>query len=245
MKSRLEPEYTTEYDAWQQQPSKTTTGALLRKVEPVISNALRSYGNVQASPTLRSRARRLAVDAFSSYDPARGSLRSHLLSRLQRLRRVAGQERQIIRVPEQVTLDQMRTGEAAAELEDRLGRQPSDAELADYTGLSVRRLGHIRRGLQPVAEGTLAQAVSAEQSSYDPAIRAPAPTNDIGAAEFIYDDLDPVNQFILERTLGLHGHPRMPAVAIAKELRLTPGAVSHRMRQIQQQLDELEDVGGI
>ena len=37
----------------------------------------------------------------------------------------------------------------------------------------------------------------------------------------------------------------VPAIAIAKELRLTPGAVSHRMQQIQQQIDELEDLGGL
>jgi DNA-directed RNA polymerase specialized sigma subunit len=145
-------------------------------------------------------------------------------------------------VPEQVALDQMRTSQAAAELEERLGRQPSDMELADHTGLSVRRLTHIRQGQQPVAEGMITRTGPEGAGGYDPAARSLI-TDDDSGLEFIYGEMDPTNQFIMERSFGMHGNPRMSATEIARELKLTPGAVSHRMQQIQQQLDELEDLG--
>jgi RNA polymerase sigma-B factor len=241
MKSKLEPEYEPLYAAWTARPDKQTTGALLRTVEPVISNALRSYGGGPASPTLRSQARQLAVQSFDNYDPQRGSLRSHLLSRLQRIHRVAGQERQIIRVPEQVSLDQMHTDAATTNLQEKLGRPPSDSELADHTGISLRRLGYIRQGRRPIAEGTISRT-NVEGGGYDPATQAINVNNDTWL-EFIYDELPPTNQFIMERAFGLHGNTRMSATAIAKALKITPGAVSHRMQQIQRQLDELEDLG--
>jgi len=245
MKSKLEPEYESEFTAWSERPDKQTTGALLRKVTPVISNALRSYGGGNASPNLRSQAKQLAVDSFASYDPLRGSLRSHLLSRLQRIRRAAGQERQIIKMPEQVALDQMRINTATMALEEKLGRPPSDTELADDTGISIRRLEYIRRGKTPIAEGQIARPASegSEGSEgYDPAI-VPPTINDNSQLEFVYGETNPTNQFIMDRAFGLHGHPKMSATAIAAALRLTPGAVSHRMQQIQQQIDELEDFG--
>jgi len=243
MKSKLEVEYEPEFNAWNANRDKRTAGALLKKVEPVVSNALRAYGGGPASPTLRSRAREEAVNAFNSYDPQKGTLRSHLLSRMQRIRRIAGKERQVIRVPEQVSLDQMRTNEAATALEERLGRPPSDKELADNTGLSVKRLGYIRRGVRPVAEGTITRMGPEGAGGYDPATKSL--TDDDSWVEFIYEDMDPTNQFIMERSFGMHGNPRISATEIARQLRITPGAVSHRMQQIQAQIDELDDIGGV
>jgi len=244
MKSKLETEYEPLYTAWKAGPSKETTGALLRSVEPVISNAIRSYASGTGSPTLRSRARQLATQSFKSYDPARGTLRSHLLSRLQRLRRLAAQEQQIIRVPEQVSLDQIRTAQIETDLQEKLGRPPSDQEIADKTGLSLRRLAHIRQGRRPIAEGRLQQVTPEDAGGYAPAVQPVEQNYDVGL-EFVYDDQDPQNQFIMERAFGLHGHPQTSATDIARAMKLTPGAVSHRMQQIQGQIDELESLGGI
>ena len=244
--SKLEPEYADALGAWQQDPSKTNTGTLLRQVDPVLNNAIRSYAaGMSKSPTIKSRARLLAADAFKNYQPEKGSLRSHLLSRLQRLRRVAAGERQIMRMPEQVAMDQIRTNEATTELQERLGRPPSDRDLADHLGLSFKRLAHIRQGVRPVAEGTLTRAGPEEGTGqYAPEIRSNEQNFD-NWLEFVYEDLDSTNQYILERVAGMHGRTRIAPVQVAKELGVTPGAISHRMAQIQRKLDMLEEAGGL
>jgi hypothetical protein len=50
--------------------------------------------------------------------------------------------------------------------------------------------------------------------------------------------MDPINQKIMEHSLGLHGQPRLPNHEIAKLLRLSPGAISQRKARIQQTLDK-------
>jgi hypothetical protein len=234
--AKIENDFLEPYEAWKAKPDKATASSLLTAVNPVIDSALKTYGgSSQQSPTLRSRARRIALDSFGTYDPARGTLRTHLMSQMQSLRRAAAQQQQIISMPEQVQLDAYRTDQAGRELEDRLGRQPSDEEIANYTGLSKKRLEHIRKAKRPVSEGTLMQA-RGENSPFMPQVNPNVPQADAWA-EFVYSDLPPTDQFIMERAMGLHGHQPMPSQEIARRLRISPGAISQRMVRIQNKLD--------
>ena len=244
-KNMLEPDYQLPYDNWVADPSPTNTGQLIKAVKPVLSSAVRAYGGTSARSTnIKSQAKRMAADAFSSYDPARGTLKSHLMSRLQRLRRVAAQQRQVIRVPEQVALDQMRSDAATRELEESLGYPPSDQQLADYTNLSLKRLAYIRGSERPLAESTISRGGEEGLGGYDPRARSLAKPADAWE-ELIYDDIDETNQFIMERVLGMHGHQPTKPSQVAVMLKISPAAVSHRMAQIQAKLDKREDLGMI
>ncbi len=239
-KNLLETDFQEPYTAWTTDPSPINTGRLLRAVNPVLNTAVRAYAGPSArSVTIKSQAKKMAAEAFRSYDPAKGPLKSHLMSRLQRLRRVASRQRQIIRVPEQVALDQMQSERAARELEDRIGRPPSDQELADFTGLSLKRLAYIRGSGRPLAESTITRAGDEDSGSYDPRVRPLQESHDVWL-ELVYDDLEEVNQYILERVLGMHGHPKTKPSRVAVQLKISPAAVSHRMAQIQQKIDQRE-----
>lgn len=244
-KNKLETEYQPLFQSWQQDPSKVNTGALVRSLDPVLNNAIRSYASdMLGSPTVKSRAKQIAIGALGSYDPAKGSLRSHMLVHLQRLRRVAASSRQIIRMPEQVMRDQMIAGQAQKELAANLDRDPSDQELADHTGLSFKRLAHIRLGLRPMAEGTMTGDDTGADGGYDPASSAITKdyTSDL---DFVYDDLDPTNQYIMERAFGMRGHTKIRPTDIAKQLKISPAAISQRMLGIQNKIDQLADAGGL
>jgi hypothetical protein len=243
MSDMLEKEFSEPYQAWKTKPSPVTTGALLKRVDPILKTAMRSYGGGnQASPTLRSQAKRLAIDAFGTYDPKRGSMKSHLMGHLQRLHRLGGQEQQIIRLPERVAMDRIHVDSAMTELEDRLGRPASEQELADHTGLSMQRLGYIRQADRPLATGTLLRPAEEGAGMYMPAIEQPEDKQSVWL-EFVYDDLNPTDQFVMERMLGMHGHRKMSVNDIAAKLKVTPGAVSQRLARIQQKLDKVQDAG--
>jgi len=236
--TRLEEDYQAPYAAWLQDPSPANTGQMLRAVDPVLKSAVRSYaGPAARGVTIKSQAKRMAAEAFQSYDPAKGPLKSHLMSRLQRLRRVASRQRQIIRVPEQVALDQMRSERAAKELEEQIGQPPSDQQLADFTGLSLKRLHYIRGSGRPLAESTITRATSDGGGAYDPRVRPLEENHDVWL-ELVYDDLDETNQYIIERVLGMHGHPKTRPSQVAAQLKISPAAVSHRMAQIQYKVDQ-------
>jgi len=230
----IEPEYETAFTTWKRDPSPSNSSGILTAVEPIIGSALRSYGGKSAtSPTLRIKARSLALDAMQGYDPAKGKLKTHLMSQLQRLQRAAGQEQQIIRIPEVVSLQRKAADEAFNDLNDTLGRPPSDNEIADRLGVSTKRLAYIRKGVKPLTEHQVSQVEN-------PAVEDRAH----GAwVQFVHDSLAPRDQFILERVMGLHGNRKHTPSEVAKGLKVSVSAVSQRMAKIQQQLDQRDELG--
>jgi hypothetical protein len=236
MSSQLEKELAPHWEAWKKAPHQTHTGNLLRAVEPILHTAVKSYGGHAAkSPTLLGKARRLAVDAFHSYDPHKGSMKSHLLSQLRRLQRSAGEELQAIRTPEQVSLDHHHLYRIENELRDQLGRDPSDAELSDRSGLSLKRLKYVRQIKPVIAEGTVFHG---QNDDAFPAVRSMGDEHERAWAHLVYYDLTPIDQAIMDHGLGLHGRQRVGITELARRLNLTPGAVSQRAGKIQKLLDE-------
>lgn len=243
----LEPEFRPHYEAWKSKPSPQTSSALLGAVRPVLDSAVRSYGGAGTSPTLRSRAKLMALDALGNYDPSRAKLRTHLMVQLQGLRRASAKEQQMISIPERVALDLHRLGAAEGSLRDSLNRDPSDAELSEHVGLSPARIGYIRQARPAYAEGTIHGATSGDedQGEFNPAVRQQGP--DTHMLDFVYHDLDPADQVIMEHTLGLRNKPVLPKQQIAAKLGMSPAAVSQRAARIQAKLNALDDawpIGG-
>lgn len=233
------------YTTWKTTRTPDTNTKILAAVQPVIDSAVASYGGASASPTLKSKARLMALKALDSYDPGRGNVRTHLLSQLQSLRRAAAKEQNIISIPEQVGLDFQYITTAENDLRDQYGRDPTDEELSDYTNLSQRRIQKIRKFNQPIAEGTVSRIVDEDSSGGDVASTVPGRTNAADAwANFVYEDLGPTDKLIMDMTLGRNGKRRASNQDIAKRLRLSPGAVSQRAAKIQAMLDKRFDHGG-
>ena len=151
---QLESDYAPAFNAWKAGPSPATNSALLTAVKPIIDTTLRQYSGGNPSPSLKSRAKILALNSFKTYDPTKGRLRTHLYSHMQGLQRINAQEQNIISVPERVALDYNHVQEASNALRDRLGRDPSNAEISNHTGLSAKRLAYIRQSNLPVSEST-------------------------------------------------------------------------------------------
>lgn len=239
----LEKEYAQHFDTWKADPNPVNATQLLKAVDPIITSAMRTFaGQGTPSPTLRSRAKLLVLDALPRYDPNKAKLRTHLMVNLQALHRAAAEEDRIISVPERVRLDQFKLHQASTELADRLGREPADSELSSHTGLSLKRLEHIRKAHRSVSEGqTSVLDEEGEEQRLQPAVVSPK-QQDVWL-RFIYHDLPPKDQFIMEHVLGLHGRERLPKSLIAKKLGLSPGAVSQRAARIQAIIDSKDELG--
>lgn len=235
--SMIEPEFKEPYEKWKQYPSPTTSGVFLKSVDPILRSALVTYTGSQAkSPNLYSKARLLALQSMKNYDPSKAKLKTYLMSQLQGLRRAANKEERILSIPEQVLLDRQHIYEAENRLIEDLGRDPSDRELADFVGLSPKRINYIRQLKPALAEGSFIS--QSDEGGAEP--YAPAVENDGLNAwnEFVYHSLDPVDQQIMEYTLGMHGRSVTSNQDLARRLRLSPGAISQRKAKIQAKLDE-------
>lgn len=236
---KLEPEYADVYNAWKQAETPETTTKLLQTVMPSIDKAISAHVG-QGNPNLRSRAKLMSLTALRSYDPAKARIGTHLMNQLQGLKRVHRQQQQIISVPERIALEHGQLVGAENELRDRLGRDPSTAELADYSGISMKRLRKVRRYHTPMAEGTFAaMGLENDEQTETPSVRQ-SPTGHW--AELVYQDLDSANQLIMEHSLGLHGKRVLPNHVLANKLGISPGAVSQRKALIQQRLNEQQNL---
>lgn len=237
--SHLEEKYANPYSLWQRNPTRFNTTNLLRTVQPDVDKAISAHVG-DSNPLIRSRAKKMTLQAIRSYDPTKARLGTHIVNHLQGLKRVARQQSQILPVPERVSLDQSYVENARRELEDELGREPTIMELADKTYLSPKRIRYVRKFRMPVAEGYLSSMSGEGEDS----IPMPEIDEDRMPAwfEFVYSDLGPTDQKIMEWTLGLHGSPQLSNSAIASKLRITPGAVSARKAKIQKLLDQQSEL---
>lgn len=149
-------------------------------------------------------------------------------------------------IPEQVALDLGHVRESENFLRDKLGRDPSDSELADHTGLSLRRLTYVRRARPAYAEGSMVRPTEdGGDDLYSPAVRSRGNGALQQWHEFVYHDLDARDQLIMEHTLGMHGKRVLSNQDVAKRLGISPGAVSQRKARIQQKLDMRDELGVI
>lgn len=238
-KFKIEPEYQQPFEAWKAEPTPQTSGAVLRALQPAIDQGIRAYAGKSVGPTTKSHARKITLQALKTYDPAKAALGTHVINHLKGLRRIQRQQAHILRTPERVMLDRGRLEDSRVDLEDRLGREPSTQELADYTGLSPKRIEYVRKFRSPVSEGLFsARSVGGEMSGFAPAV---SQQSDVWLRA-VYTDLNPTNQKILEWSAGLFGQPVLSNKEIARRLRLTPGAISQRKAIIQQQINQREEL---
>ena len=225
---------------WKKNQTPEMNTQMLASVQPTIDTAISSYAGQSPSPAMKTQAKLMALRALQNFDPTKGNVRTHLLSQMQSLRRLSAQEQNIISVPEQVGLDYQRLSESERAMSDRLSRDPTDDELADETGLSVRRIGKIRSFHQPVAEGmTVPENADEQADGGDLASKIPG---QVSAQEawlgFVHGDLSPTNKLIMDLLLGRNGRKKTSVQEIAKRLNITPGAVSQRAAKIQELINK-------
>jgi hypothetical protein len=239
--SKLEPHLERPLTAYRANPHPASADAFLAAARPIVDAGVTTYGGGDANPMLASRARRIVLDSARSYDAARGaSFKTHAMNQLRGLQRYGARQRQVLSVPEAVALDQGHLRAATEELRDRLGREPSDQEIGDHTGLSSRRRRYVAAYRPGLAEGQVASAGDEEgDDAYEPAVDRPGDPRLL--AEFLYPDLDPIDQVILEHSMGLRGRMPIPGHVLARKVGLSPGAVSQRKARLDARLRRLTE----
>lgn len=220
------------FDFWKKAPTQDNAARLVEAASPVLDRAMTTYAG-QGNPILKARAKSLAMKAFKTYDPRKGTkLRTHLMIQLQPLRRAAVHSTQLLHAPERMVYDRQAIDQATKDFSRTYQREPSDAELADKTGLSAQRIRRVRQRMLPVATtGQFGEEVDVPVSAIKP--------SDIWL-EYVYHELQPADKNILDWRLGRHGRERLSNNDIAKRLGLSPAAVSQRTARIIARLQEGE-----
>lgn len=232
------------YDTWKADPTPANLYAVTKSLKPTIDSVLASLGGT-GSPDVATRARVVAAKAIQSYDPAYGaSLPTWVSQQLRQLTRDVRKSNNTISIPEGVQLDGFTLKQAEQQFVDEHDREPTVNELADMTGLSVKRITDVRNKLKPVAtEG----AFTDEEGNVG--IVGSLPDFDQEAVDYVYNDSDLIDRQILEMKLGYGGHDVLDNAAIMQKLGLTPVQLSRRVNRltmrIQDNVNNLNAVQGM
>lgn len=231
-KTSKEPPIKDIVARWQKNPTDEDTAYLLKKMNKTINAAMTSYAPGH-SKDLGVKAARLTLDALKTYNPSYGTDPStHVFHNLKRLNRYANRRANIIPISEQASQEYRFLNAKMQEFIDTFDREPSDLELADITGYSLKKVNKILDGNKVTSDSSTINPDSHTSSV------STSDLTDQDFFEYVYRSVGPIDQKIMEWSTGAHGKPPLSNIEIAKKLKVTPAAISQRRSKILAMISE-------
>lgn len=217
---------------YKQDRNPKTLERIVQGLQPTIDHTLYSL-NTADDPVVRNKAWIVAAKSVDKYDPDSHEgveLPTFVSSQLRQLTRDVRHSRAPIQMPERIQLDAYKMNNATRQFEDEHGREPDMLELADYTGMPMKRLKKLNQYQFAVPTEESVGEVAGQQE----------PDYSVDAMEMIYHDSDHTDRKIMELKMGYGGFTPMTPKDVATKLNLTPTQLSRRSMRIAKRISELE-----
>jgi len=233
------PEIDQQLQAYKQTGHPDQLRPLMATLAPTIKKAVDKYAP-GASPIVHDRAKLMAVKAIKSYQPSRSvPLHAHVYHQLQAIQREAPKIQDPMPMPERLRRERGVLLNAINQAKDELGREPSDEEVSERTGLAPKKITKIRSLARAGLSSSAVESIDDDDENDDVVAHQRSPEDDWTDA--VYHDLADPDKLILQHRLGYRGAPVMQTQEIAKMLNMSSAAVSQRATRIQAQLDKYHD----
>jgi DNA-directed RNA polymerase specialized sigma subunit len=224
------------WEAWRRSRSETDLQALTTQMMPILRKEIGRWSSSAPAFLLENEAKKLAKQAFETYDTTKGVLLStHLTNQLLKLSRTAYARQSTISVPEHQRITFNRYNKAKAQLEDQLGRVPTHHELSDHLAIAPAKLQAI--------VGNVAHREYME-SGEGPTFQTHDDTDYL--IHLAYRDLTPRQQQIFEMRTGYNGalapdEAKIRSGAqIQKQLGITQGVLSYELQKIKERMEAMQ-----
>lgn len=217
---------------WQKNPDEELTSLVLHKMKPTISSAMTSYAPGH-NKDLAVKAASLTLSALRTYDPDRGTdPATHVFHTLKRLNRYASRRQNIIPISERASMERRQILGAQAEFIDTYDREPSELELADLTGYSLKKVRKILAGNKITSSSAQINPETQSTNFFT------SDVTDDDYYDYVYRSVGPIDQKIMEWSSGKNGK-ELSNKEIAERLHITPAAVSQRRAKIMNLMSEV------
>jgi DNA-directed RNA polymerase specialized sigma subunit len=210
--------------------------ALVDGLTPHIEAVLKPLGKI--NPVLMGKARVQAAKAIKTYDPTKGAkLPTWVGAQLRSVIRDAPTIQEPFLPSEGFRRDSAELNNRMRAFSDQFGREPTDEELADTSGIPLKRVIKLRTASRARIPYSVAEESSErdESPSAEQVVHSHNPYDDW--SEAVYYGLGDIDKLIFMHRTGYRGADVLPTNAIAQRLNLSPAVVSARAKKIQQQLD--------
>lgn len=226
------------YDAWLADPTPENMSNVVKAFEPVVVSEVQHYPGPK--PLLRAKAKTLVVNAIKTYDPNKGTeLRSWITTQLKPLYRYS-QRMRPVQVSEVASRQSAELHSLGLRLQEELGREPTEDELSDAAGLSLKRVNWIKSHVKPTL--TESQITQSDGDDGDSALPASIQPNVAQlSSDAVYQSLDPRMRAIYDWKTGMHGKQQLSNKEIAARLGVTPALVSQISAQIAERIQQVSN----
>ena len=211
---------------WRRHPTDENLQKLLDSFNPMIQKSINKFhGAAVPRDLLEIEAKRLAINAFKTYNPRRGTtLGTHVYYHLMGLSRYVGTHQNILHIPEHRRRRIQLYRNAYTELQETLGREPNIQELSERLKWPIREVERMESELRGIdVPHTLDPEMVGESGGKSRAEEL---------LQLIYWDLTPEERLVYEYTLGVGGRPQLSTQEIAAKLKKSPSAVSRIKKSI-------------
>ena len=124
---------------------------------------------------------------------------------------------------------------AQSDFIDNYDREPSELELADLTGYSLKKVRKVLNGNKIMSDSSTINPETHQTSFFE------SDVTDDDYYDYVYRSVGPIDQKIMEWSSGKSG-PALSNKDIAAKLHITPAAVSQRRAKI---LNLMSEVRGL
>lgn len=218
-----------EWEKWRAAPNPGNLSVALKSINHVIDEVPRANPKLSRS-LLRGQAKQQAIQALDTFDPSMGaSLETHVRNYLKPLTmRSHGQTRAIQRGR---FIDDTATefkNESNAFIEE-FGREPTAGEMADRMKIGIKRAKILmeRANHYEVPESQMEELGAVEGSEDSDVARW---------TEYVYHDLTPRDQLIMDLRLGRNGKRKHNLEQIAQKMNVSPPAIHKTLNKIADQI---------
>lgn len=223
MNPRSQDTYTQAYNRWIVDQTPENMAALVSAFMPTVNAELQQYSG--SRELMRARAKAYVVQAVRSFNPMGGTrLNSWVVTNLKQLSRYVKRLRPV-RASEDMIRNAAELNRVTAEMEDRLGRKPTDEELQDETGWTPKRMKAIRES----SVAALSQQAF-ETASEDGGLESPG-TQRMDQTSYAFDAVGRSLKGIDKRIFDMNG-ANASGIETARKLGVSPAYVSQRKKAI-------------
>lgn len=221
------------YAQYKLDPSPQNLSSVVSSLKPTVEYQLASLGS-STDPVMKNKALTYTAKAVKQFDPEISSLPTYVSSQLRRLSRDRRSVLSPAKVPERIQLEAYSLHKKEQEFIDKEGREPDLGELADFSGVDIKKINTLQSAMRPVVtEETFGDFSENSRPDYL-----------AEATDYVYNDADHIDRKIIEYKTGYGkkavANP-MKAIDIAAKLNISPSQISRRSLRLSKKINELKD----
>jgi DNA-directed RNA polymerase specialized sigma subunit len=193
---------------------------LLTSLRPLIRKQSNQWAIQRDVPPAAIHAEFLnhAVKALETYDPARSGLQTYLTYAMKKAPRFIKAYQNAAYIPETRSYSIQKFKDANTNLEDHLGRAPTQLEIADHMKWSPKKVAVMQREVNSIDSDPSGRA------AYDPSEFMPS--RQAETLRLLPYDLTPEECSVFEHLYGVGGKPKLSPGDISRKLGMSAPKVS-------------------